>query len=554
MLLPAPPCRCADYDSFQRWLNKYGRRLQKLRANLRPIAAGATAPRSQLPSPPVSVLSELRQLHLQHAELQLTGPNSIAAALAAATKLSSLRLETCAITVSNTLHDAGAAFAEGEAARASAGTALLAALVSLPALQELSLCNYTVDWTIIYGLGPGESRGANPRPMPLPTTAIQALSRVQGLTQLQLQGVQLDDHSAAIQHIGSMTSLLHLQLGGWPERAEREHSLAWPTFADPGGVGPMRVELSGLTGLTQLRHFGLRYVQLHSSAGGAMRDNGFALVQWLPELLQLSSLQLQGVQYVSPAWGTPRLTVFSGLTSGTALQHLDLRGMGFSTECWEQAFPGDLKLPWVTSLVFGNNSPDVEATLDFALRSCPNLRSVVIAADTNTKVCAELHPLLREVKGLPEEPNLWQFLEEATSLTSLSLSMMGCKGSYHLNSASVALSKLPQLKHFHLADCAVRLPRAPSQRSADAQRRHVSSLYLQDYLFPLTDVSQLTFVGISGPDWPETAAQCRATYSRVAAACDDELNPAQLALDNKVLRFAFVDKVRGLLHSGAVLK
>lgn len=387
--------------------------------------------RSLLPCPPLSVLFELQQLHLQHAELQLSGPNSIHSALAAATKLSSLHLENCAITLSQTRPAYAAAVA---ADVTTAGAELLAAIMQVPALQDLSLSDLRVDWVLAPTLG--ERVIFSQHPAELLTADIQAL---QGLTQLQLQGVRFENSAAALQHIGSMTSLQHLQLGGWPNKGDYKHNTAWPAFADPSRAGPLHVEVSSLTGLTNLRHFGLRYARLDGAAGGAAEQraawfvNVSTLLLWLPELPQLSSLQLQGVQGLCMSPGASGSLRF--LTSGTVLQHIDLRGTVLNAECWKQIFPVTVKLEGITSLMVGDNWPPValsdpaasDNSYTTALQSCPNLRSVVIVASSSTSSMRPALDLLATGLRPSGQPNLWRALGNATSLTSLSLSMRGCK-------------------------------------------------------------------------------------------------------------------------------
>lgn len=99
----------------------------------------------------------------------------------------------------------------------------------------------------------------------------------------------------------------------------------------------------------------------------------------------------------------------------------------------------------------------------------------------------------------------------------------------------LSLARLPDLKHLHLADCSV-----------GGSDLSLSPVLYGEHILPLGNLSQLTFLGISGPKYPGTAAQCRELYSMIAAALDDEPSAVQVALEDKVLRLAFVNQVRGL--------
>lgn len=390
--------RCADTASLQRWVHKHGQQLRKLQ--LRCVRGLA-----ELPCP------QLLQLSLQSCDFDFTaGSSSLASSLSTATALTGLHLNKCTLLSSTT------AEARAEAAH------LLSAVAALTALQELSVC----------GVSCTASDSCPSVPVLLTTTVLQAL---QHLTQLQLQAEPQAD--ALVQHIGSMTNLRDLRLGGVPE------ALLWH-----GGqrVTPLRLNVTQLTALTQLVRLGLRGVSLCRGGctdapaygcntcenQGDSATNAAALLTWLPSLEGLSSLQLRSVQGLFAGQEQhealyPPAAAFKALTAGSGLKHIDLRGTLLTRNAWQRAFPFVRKFTSITSLRCDPKNTlwreDSIFRLQFALDSCPSLQALQIDLSYGS----------------------WQLLQQRPSLTRLTVS-----GSNGLSEPLALLGQLTQLKSLEL--------------------------------------------------------------------------------------------------------
>jgi hypothetical protein len=132
------------------------------------------------------------------------------------------------------------------------------------------------------------------------------LQRMQDLTQLHLS-TDYGPGTELLQHVGSMTDLRDLRVGGCNSGLIQR--------------GPLQLAVSQLTALTKLQRLGLRGVRLADGTSTAeAAANAAALLAWLPSLQALSSLQLRKVDGLTddPRAGSPTLypapTAYSALT------------------------------------------------------------------------------------------------------------------------------------------------------------------------------------------------------------------------------------------------
>lgn len=219
--------QCADTGSHQNWLHNHGQHLNKLRLH---SSKGLSA----LPCPQLQLLS------LDSCEFNLTSSsngwwpgssNDFWRSISTATALTSLHINKCTLLCNSWVgrtRGRGAASAHPPAAPAH----FLPTLAPLCRLQEFSLCAVSAA-----------SKNALNQPVPLARVLLHAtiLQRMQHLTQLHMQAggraVKL------LQHIGSMTDLQDLRLGG-VEGA------------------PLQLAVTRLTALTMLQRLGMRRVSL----------------------------------------------------------------------------------------------------------------------------------------------------------------------------------------------------------------------------------------------------------------------------------------------------
>jgi hypothetical protein len=205
-----PPCnRCSNTDSLQCWLHNHGQQLHKLKLQY-------AMRLSVLPCP------QLQHLLLHSCELDFTaGSSAFPSSISTATALTSLHINMCTVLVDD----------QAGAVEAAAAQFLSALIPSLTSLQELS----------VFGVGiyTGRALSKPSAHLLLPATGLQRLLR---LTQLHLQvgGEQAD---GVVQHIGSMTDLQDLRLGGVVGARPR--------------LG-QHLSVTQLTALTKLRVLGLR--------------------------------------------------------------------------------------------------------------------------------------------------------------------------------------------------------------------------------------------------------------------------------------------------------
>lgn len=221
----------------------------------------------------------------------------------------------------------------------------------------------------------------------LAATAI--LQPMQHLTQLQLDIEQETLADGVVQHIGSMTDLQDLRLGGVKG-------------------APLKLAGTHLTRLTKLRQLGLRGASLESGTPAESAANAAALLAWLPRLQELSSLQLRAVDNLSAGLlGDealyPPATAYRALTAGSVLRHIDLRGTCLNQDAWQRAFPLVRKHTSSTSLRFGEHGLHrTQFYFQFTVGSCPDLRELQTTGD-RIKTCS------------------WQLLQQPTGLTRLTV-------------------------------------------------------------------------------------------------------------------------------------
>jgi hypothetical protein len=235
---------------LQCWLHNHGQQLRKLK--LQHIIG-----MSVLPCP------KLQHLSRRSCDLDFTaGGSAFLTSIRSATALTSLHINKCRVLVDD----------QAGAAQATAAQ-FLSALPPLASLQQLSVCGvgvYTSD-------AASHHRYISAHVL-LSTTLLQ---RLQHLTQLHLQG-DLMQADGLVQHIGSMTDLQDLCLGGVARYSPHLR----------------RLDVTQLTALTKLRRLGLQGVTLACASAAQSGANAAALLAWLPmlqELSSLNSLQLRAV-------------------------------------------------------------------------------------------------------------------------------------------------------------------------------------------------------------------------------------------------------------------
>jgi hypothetical protein len=344
----------SNFSSVVRWVRKHGHQLRQLRMNLVMLRdlSGLCCP-------------NLQRLTLHGCVLDCSDAGSaFCSSISTATELTSLHINKCKLLVqSNASKDVqGAAAAQ-----------FLSALAPLTALQELSVCGVGIFTGI-------RSLVGEPSGYVLLTTA--TLQPLQHLTQLQLQagGGEAD---GLVQHIGSMTDLQDLRLGG------------------PVTYAPMlQLAVTQLTTLTKLQRLGLRGVTLRN---GGTATGAAALLSWLPKLQGLSSLQLRsvtGMVPTSPSWLQaeplfPADADYRSLTIGSNLQEIDLRGTKFTQAAWKCAFPLVDKLPGITSLRLGDSDRDsMMSHVASAVGSCSSLQRLQVATSTSEVMMPSVKPAL----------------------------------------------------------------------------------------------------------------------------------------------------------------
>ena len=393
-------CRCANIVSLQCWMAKYGQQLQTLRLLSVADSMGLV----------LQLCPHLQHLSLHSCDVDVTlcSRANLFNSISTATALSSLHINKCRLLVSR-------------GSRKAAETAVaqvLSALAPLTAFRELSVCGVGAC-----ARAPDTFPDAPSAHLLLPTAFLQPL---QHLTQLHLQAKHKKE-GGVLQHIGSMTDLQDLRLGGV-------------------NGAPLQLAVTQLTALTKLRRLGLRGVSLECRSAVKSGANIAALLAWLPMLQGLSSLQLRAVAGLC-AWGRPELwrhfpaaTAYSALTAGSALQHIDLRSTEFSQGACEHAFPLEGTLTNITSLRFGPHYDDACLPLDDYLRcavaSCPNLRELQ-SCESN-----ERQPLLSYHTAAMSG---WS-LQQRTSLTRLTMHVCHAEWGEQLE----LLGMLTQLKSLQL--------------------------------------------------------------------------------------------------------
>jgi hypothetical protein len=287
---------------------------------------------------------QLQHLVLRNCDLDFICSSAFSNNINAATALTSLHINKCRLIAES----------QGGVAEAAAAH-LRSALSALTALQELSVCDVGAYYKHHWGGGASAE-------LVLTTRIMRPL---QHLTQLHLQAS--DRWSPGlVQHIGSMTDLQDLRLGGTKYDA-------------------IQLTVTQLTALTKLRRLGLRGIILdYGIANGfdygteeEAAANAAALLAWLPKLQELSSLQLRAVMGLEAEgdYIYPSSTAYRALTAGIALQHIDLRGTELSQGAWQCAFPLARKFPNITSLRCGGVSKESAMLhLSLAAGSCQTCR------------------------------------------------------------------------------------------------------------------------------------------------------------------------------------
>jgi hypothetical protein len=368
---------------------------------------------------------KLQHLSLRSCDLDFTaGGSAFLTSIRSATALTSLHVYKCRVLVDD----------QAGAERATAAQ-FLSSLAPLASLQQLSVC----------AVGVYTSRAASNHRCASAHVSLSAtlLQRLQHLTQLHLQA-DLSEADGLVQHIGSMTDLQDLRLGGVTKYCPR----------------PQRLHVTQLTALTKLRRLGLHSVSLACDSAAQSGANAAALLAWLPMLQELSSLQLRAVRGLeADSSGDtdlyPPTTAFRALTAGTALQHIDLRGTRPSQNAWQRAFPLVRKSTSITSLRCGTWSTN-PFYISFACGSCPNLQELQMDAANDST---------------------WQNLQrqQNTGLTRLSVKLLNWQ-------YAQGIQQLTQLKSLQL-------------QGPNPSRIIPESLSHGD-LRPLTQLTQLSFLCI----------------------------------------------------------
>ena len=356
-------------------MHKHGQQLQLQTMRLRSI--------KELSVPPSS---KHQHLVLSSCDLECS---TVCISISTATALTSMHINKCRLVVQRQL--------DVDASKAQ----LLAALAPLTALQELSWCG-----VVIHTTHPASTSSALQ-----PSTAI--LQPMQHLTQLQLDIEQETLADGVVQHIGSMTDLQDLRLGGVKG-------------------APLKLAVKHLTRLTKLRQLGLRGASLESGTPAESAANAAALLAWLPRLQELSNLQLRAVDNLSAGLlGDealyPPATAYRALTAGSVLRRIDLRGTCLNQDAWQRAFPLVRQHTSSTSLRFGEHGLHrTQFYFQFTVGSCPDLRELQTTGD---RIGTSSWQLLQQPTGLTRLTVIeadWDSFAHISQLTQLeSLQLLG---------------------------------------------------------------------------------------------------------------------------------
>jgi hypothetical protein len=248
---------------------------------------------------------------------------------------------------------------------------LAAALLLLPKLQHLSFTrNYS-------------STGADLR---FPSSVLQALSQ---LTYLEIEHNPLQD-PADLQQLQGLTRLqdLRLILGALNIQASVLSGLQSLTRLQlHGDCQYGELQPGALEGMTQLQHLEVVSYRIDGGSAGVAE-----LLSHLQDMQQLTYLSLRSSLHEA---AIAEAASYSGLTTSSKLQHLDISSCTLPTAVWRQLFPASCQWPHLRELCLNGlrhpTGPAAAPAGSCLVSCCPGLQSLQMwGLELSTAVLAPL--------------------------------------------------------------------------------------------------------------------------------------------------------------------